>query len=72
MWVGDQCHITAVLPPGKSQYPLYSRLGGPQGLAGCVQKTSLPLGLEPHMGQTVVSHLLTTLSLPLENTRIIQ
>ena len=24
-----QCHAPAALPPGKSRYPLYSRLGGP-------------------------------------------
>ena len=30
MEVGDQCHDPATLPPGKIQYPLYRRLGGPQ------------------------------------------
>jgi len=30
------------LPPGKIQYPLYRRLGGPQGRSGQVQKISPP------------------------------
>ena len=29
--VGGQRHAPAVLPPGKSWYPLYRRLSGPQG-----------------------------------------
>ena len=28
------------LPPGKTRYPLYRRLGGPQGLSGLVRKIS--------------------------------
>jgi hypothetical protein len=31
-------------PPGKSRYPLYRRLGGPQGRSGQVQKILPPLG----------------------------
>jgi hypothetical protein len=31
MGVGCQRHAPAALPPGKTRYPLYSRLGGPQG-----------------------------------------
>ena len=30
------------LPPGKTQYPLYKRLGGPQGRSGQVRKISPP------------------------------
>jgi len=30
------------LPPGKTQYPLYRRLGGPQGWSGQVRKISPP------------------------------
>jgi hypothetical protein len=30
------------LPPGKTQYPLYRRLGGPQGRSGQVRKISPP------------------------------
>jgi len=36
MGVGGQSHAPAALPPGKTRYPLYKRLGGPQGLSGQV------------------------------------
>jgi hypothetical protein len=29
--VGGQCHVPAALSPGRNRYPLYRRLGGPQG-----------------------------------------
>jgi hypothetical protein len=29
--VGGQCHAPAALPPGKTRYPLYRRMGGPTG-----------------------------------------
>jgi len=32
--VGVQHHAPAALPPGKTQYPLYRRLGGPQSQSG--------------------------------------
>ena len=32
----------STLPPGKTQYPLYRRLGGPQGRSGQVRKISPP------------------------------
>ena len=32
---------------GKTRYPLYRRLGGPQGRSGQVQKISPPLGFDP-------------------------
>ena len=36
MGVGGKCHVPATFPPGKTQYPLYRRLGGPKaGLDGC-------------------------------------
>jgi hypothetical protein len=38
VWVGDQRHAQAALPPVKSRYPLYRRLGGPQGRSGRVRK----------------------------------
>jgi hypothetical protein len=34
MRVGGQRHALAALPPGKTRYPLYRRLGGPQGRSG--------------------------------------
>ena len=42
--VGGQRHTPAALPPGKTRYPLYRRLGGPQGRSGQVWKMSSPIG----------------------------
>jgi hypothetical protein len=36
--VGGQLHAPAALPPGKTRYPLYRRLGGPQSRSGQVRK----------------------------------
>ena len=33
------------LPPGKTRYPLYRRLGGPQNRSGQVRKISTPTGI---------------------------
>ena len=33
------------LPPGKTRYPLYRRLSGPQGRSGQVRKISPPTGI---------------------------
>jgi hypothetical protein len=41
MGVGGQFHAPAALPPGKTRYPLYRRLGGPQGRSGRVQNLLL-------------------------------
>jgi hypothetical protein len=38
MGVGGQRHVPASLPPRKTRYPLYRRLGGPQGRSGRVRK----------------------------------
>ena len=43
--VGGQRHAPAALPPGKTRYPLYRRLGGPQGRSGRVRNISLPTGI---------------------------
>jgi hypothetical protein len=40
MGVGGQRHAPAALPPVKRRYPLYRRLGGPQGRSGRVRKIS--------------------------------
>jgi hypothetical protein len=37
--VGGQRHAPAALPPGKPLYPLYRRLGGPQGQYGQMRKS---------------------------------
>jgi len=43
--VGGQCHAPANLPPGKTQYPLYRRLGRPQGWSGQVWQISPPMDI---------------------------
>ena len=56
MGVGGQRHAPAALPPGKARYPLYRRLGGPQGPSGRVRKISTPSGFDPRTIQPVASH----------------
>jgi len=41
-WASRPC---CSLPPGKRRYPMYRRLGGPQGRSGQVQKISSPTGI---------------------------
>ena len=48
--VGGQRHA-----PGKTRYPLYSRLGGQQDRSGRVRKISPPPGFEPWTVQPVAS-----------------
>ena len=55
MGVGNQHHAPAALPPGKTLYPLYRRLGGPQGRSGRVRKISPPQGFDPRTVQPVAS-----------------
>jgi len=45
MGVGGQRHAPAALPPVKTRYPLYRRLGGPQDRSGRVLKISPPIGI---------------------------
>jgi hypothetical protein len=42
-----------ILPPGKTRYPMYRRLGGPQGRSGQVRKISPPQGFDPQTVQPV-------------------
>ena len=42
MGLGGQHHAPAALPPGETRYPLYRRLGGPQGRSGRLRKISPP------------------------------
>jgi hypothetical protein len=56
MGVDGQRHAPAVLPPGKTRYPLYKKLGGPQGRSGQVRKISPPPGFDPRTVQPVASH----------------
>ena len=39
-WGGGQRHAPAALPPRKTRYPLYRRLGDPQGRSGREKKIS--------------------------------
>ena len=55
MGVGGQHHSPAALPPGKTRYPLYRRLGGPQGRSELVRKISRPPGFAPRTVQPVAS-----------------
>jgi len=45
MGLGGQRHTPAALPPGKTRYPLYTKLGWTQGNCGRVRKISLPAGI---------------------------
>jgi len=46
MRVGGLHHALTALLPGKTQYPLYRRLGGSQGWFGWVWKISPPPGFD--------------------------
>jgi hypothetical protein len=52
---GDQSQAPVVLSPGKTQYPLYRRLGGFQGRSGRVRKISPPPGFDPRTVHPVAS-----------------
>ena len=55
MGVGGQHHAPTALPPGKTRYTLYRRLGRPQGRSGLVRKI-LPLpGFDPRTVQPLAS-----------------
>jgi hypothetical protein len=53
---GSASHPGRFLPPGKTRYPLYRRLGGPQGRSGQVRKISPSPGFDPRTVQSVASH----------------
>ena len=55
MGTGGQRHAPAALYPVKTRYPLYRRLGGPQGQSGRVLKISTPPGFDPQTVQPVAS-----------------
>jgi hypothetical protein len=55
MGVGGQRHAPAALPPRTNRYPLYRRLGRPQGLSGRVPNLSSPPGFDPRTVQLVAS-----------------
>ena len=52
--VRGQRHAPAAFyPPGKTRYPLYRKLGGPQGRPGEVRKISRPPGFDRRTVQPV-------------------
>ena len=53
--VGGQRHAPAALPPWKTRYPLYSRLGVPQGRSGPVRKISPSPEFDPRTVPPVAS-----------------
>jgi len=67
--VGGQRHAPAALPSGKTQYPLYRRLGGPQGRSGQVRKSRPPLGFDPRTVRPLASRYTDCLPRPTEEAR---
>jgi len=55
MEVGGQRHAPAALPLGKTRYPLYRRLGGPQGRSRQVRKITPPPGFDSRTVQPIAS-----------------
>ena len=52
---GSTSRPGGLLPPGKTRYPLYRRLGGPQSRSGQVRKISPPPGFYPRTVHPVAS-----------------
>jgi hypothetical protein len=55
MEMGGQRHAPTALPPVKTRYPFYRRLGGPQRQSKRVQKISTLPGFDPCTVQPVAS-----------------
>ena len=55
------------LPPGKTRYPLYRRLGGIQGRSGQVRKISLLPGFDPRTVQPVANRYTDYATRPTHN-----
>ena len=55
MTVGVQPDALAASTPEKNRYPLYRRLGGPQGRSGRAENL-VPIGIRSRTVQPVVSH----------------
>ena len=68
--MGGQRHGPVALPPGSTRYPLYRRLGGPQGRSGRVRKISPPSppGFDPRTIQLVAIRY-TDWAIPAETCR---
>jgi hypothetical protein len=70
MGVGGQSHAPVALPPGKTWYPLYRGLGGPQARSGRERKISPPPGWS--QDRPVRSESLYRLSYPSPHQKFIQ
>ena len=68
MGEGSASRPGCTLPPRKTRYPLYRRLGGPQGRCGQVRKISPPLGFDPRTVQPVGSRCTDWATRPTEWT----
>jgi len=55
MGVGDQCHTLVNLPPGKTRYSFYKRMGGYEGWSGRVWKISSPVEFDHRNAHPVMS-----------------
>ena len=53
--MGGQHHTPTALPPGKTRYTLYRRLGGPQGRSGRVRNILPPPGFDARTVQPLAS-----------------
>jgi hypothetical protein len=53
--VGGQHHALVALSPGKTRYPLYRKLSGPQGQSGRVRINSPPQGFDARCVQPVAN-----------------
>ena len=62
--MGGQHHAPAALPPESTRYPLYRRLGEPQGRSGRVRKISPSPGFDSRTGQPATIAIPTVLSEP--------
>jgi hypothetical protein len=67
MGVGGH-HAPAALHSGKTWYPLYRRLGGPQGWSEWMQKISPPPEFNPQTVQPVASRYTDCAILALESS----
>jgi hypothetical protein len=63
-----QRHASAAVTPGKTRYPLYARMGGPEGRSGRVQKISPPLEFDPQTVHPVTSRY-TNYAIPAHTKR---
>ena len=54
--MGGKRHAPAALHPEKTRYPLFTKLGEPQGRSVEERKISTPPGFDPRVAQPIASH----------------